>query len=282
MNILRNILAESKKQVALHHEMVSVEEFGSQYWKKPSYAKMKQQVDLVSSKKWTNTLRNVNRLRTRSGPVKRGPVATGVITEGRVSISKETRKLLAHVPKYNPVIRPSTVDVIAAVRKAASHAPQGQQLAFIDLTLDKTSQERFPKYLRSEKQQVSQAIKEMKDKKYKLLEADKESKFVVMHRGPYNTKADAALKKSFNKIGRNSTNLVTNKGKVLDILRTRPGSEHKFSWYNKVKSNGRKYLRTFFKIKIHKPERGFRAIVKDCRLPSIRNSQKQVNSSSWT
>jgi hypothetical protein len=260
--VLKNIYFEQKRIAKIEHDGVAAKVFGELFWKHKRYIRLISGFRVWAVQKWKACLHNVNARRSRS-TITEEPDSE-VLIVGTPNIDEQSKRDLSKGPKYAPKYSPKPEELIADVKNIRDHIPEQDKEAFNSLGSKLIQQFGKPTLtISTEEANIKKTIKKLKINGDRVLEADKESRLVVIDGPEYETRSLEAINKNFKPISARINNLVKDRDRAIEIFGHMEKAELKGSWKSRIAlSTLDKYLKVFFSVKTHKTEPfPFRAIV---------------------
>jgi hypothetical protein len=229
--------------------------FGEDYRKHLQLKGMTSQFHLLLETSWLQLLKTLRMVKSPFEPQKPNFKSPLILSDS--TFSNTTLSTLSFGPKFRPEPRYDPVAMVADIRRVATAVDYENPESFIDLCA--ANQHLPPPHkppISSVLLNTKSTILELRRKKCHLLEADKDSQFVICSTKQFNAKALEAVKKNFRPISKVAVGKA--RAEVIDILEKGPQS----SLAGIIKNQDRaSFLQVFFNVKTHKEGNPFRSIV---------------------
>jgi hypothetical protein len=262
--ILKNVFFDQKRIAKIEHDGVATSVFGEFFWKHDRYIRLIAGIRSWAVNKWHACLHNINTRRDRIVTQTDNDQNTEVLIIGTPNIDKTSKATLSKGPKYAPKYSPKPEELISDVKTIKAEIPEQDQEAFNSLGSKLIQQFGNPTITVSmEEATIKKTIKKLKLNGDRVLEADKESRLVVVDGPEFEIRSFEAINKNFKKISGRINNLVEDRKRAIEIFGHMDKADQKGSWQSRVAlTTLDKYLKVFFSVKTHKTEPyPFRTIV---------------------
>jgi hypothetical protein len=260
--VLKNIFFEQRRLALIEHDSAAVSVFGAKFWKHWRYIKLISGIRTWAVQKWRACLHNVNSRRERScGTEVRG---SEVLVIGTPNVDKKSKATLSEGPKFAPKYTPKPEELIADVKAIKDQVADEDKEGFNCMGSKFITQfGNASKCVSSEEANIKRTINKLREKGDRVLQADKESRLVVIDKEEFEKRSLAAIEKNFKRISGRINNLVGDRERVIEIFGEMENADNQGSWKSRVAlSTLEKYLKVFFTVKTHKTEPfPFRTIV---------------------
>lgn len=180
-----------------------------------------------------------------------------IVNVVNVPISPQTSSILSKTPKFCMAVKPSRLEVAAAVEKVASRISDlSCKSAFTDLCVSHIPSNAFKDHAdKNVAKHLATVKEELRRKELTLVQCDKSGKFGLLPDDVFARKADEAIKKLFKPF---SANLCKIKKSISDIL-----FDSNVALGRKIRESRTTALAVKFFLKDHKVDMPLRVVVSE-------------------